>query len=213
MECNQMKPAEMRETVQMLWRVRSAQELDNRNMEKRVRQMFGVVEKCNQKKIAEPAASQYIDAFLSGNPSKAYRNLVELRSGRSLSDQRDPPRQTPVPVDLENKKSPFSFLYRNFNSTFMNTMSGRSVVCSRYRSGGCVEAALRELSTTDFRQQRDRSPAESPTATSIVTHLALLYNSSIELSLKEQRRAEQKKVSYFPIIKEFALSRSVPFIY
>ena len=206
------KPEELRETVEMIGRVRSAQELDNLNMRNRVRLLFDVVQKCSQKKIAEPAASQFIKAFLSWNPSKAYRNLVKLHSGRSLCDHLSLS-ETAVPLDLEDQQSDFSIIYRDFNSSYLNAMTRRPDVCDRYRAESCVEAALWELSTTDYKQHRDDSPAESSTAHSIVTHLLLLYKVSTGLSLEMQRRVELKKKSYFPILKEFTLSRYVPLVF
>ena len=209
MECHQMKPAEMRETVQTIWRVRSAQELDNRKMEKRVRRLFDVVLDCSQKQIAEPAASQYIDAFLSGNPSKAYRNLVELRSGRSLSDQSDQVGVSAVPVDLDNKDSHFSVIYRKFTISYLNSMPRPADLYRLYLSGGCVEAALRELNSAEFKEHKNDSPDESRTAWSIRTHLGLIYNVSTQPTLQPQLCAELQSHSHVPVLKEFTLSKYV----
>ncbi len=80
------KAEEIRATVQTIGKVRSAKELDNLRMRKRVQQLFDNMDEFYEHKIPEPAASEFIATFLSGEPAKAYINLVELRSGRSVGD-------------------------------------------------------------------------------------------------------------------------------
>ena len=78
--------SEITETVRAIGRARTAQELDNQNMQNLAERMCHATVAFNRDEIPEPAASVLIAAFLSGDPSKAYRNLVELRSGKSLGD-------------------------------------------------------------------------------------------------------------------------------
>ena len=205
----EQKLYKIRRTVLKIGRAKTVKEIDNQKIEFRVTDMCIVIIDCNHNKIKEPAASEMIAAFLSEDPSKAYRNLVELRSGRSLCDQSGSVRQTAVLIDLESKNSHFSVVYRNFNSSFQNSMVRRSNVMSLYVFGGCIEAALRELRSMDFKYHKNDSPEESPTAASICRHLGLIYSVSAETSLKQQLRAELQKNSYFPILSEFVLSKYV----
>ena len=205
----EQKLYKIRRTVLKIGRAKTVKEIDNQKIEFRVTDMCIVIIDCNHNKIKEPAASEMIAAFLSEDPSKAYRNLVELRSGRSLCDQSGSVRQTAVLIDLESKNSHFSVVYRNFNKAFQNSMARRADVKSLYLSGGCMEAALLELSSIDFKEHKNDSPEESPTAEAISIHLLLIYNVSTTLSLKEKVYAELQKNNYFPVIKEFALSKYI----
>ena len=208
MEINKMQLEEIREIVLKIGRVRTAQELNNQDFSKLVENLCLTILACDQNKIPEPAASELIAAFLSGDPSKAYRNLVELRSGRSLCDQSDSVGHSALPVDLD-KNSYFSFVYRNFNSSYGNSMSRRPNVKSLYLSSGCIEAALRELRSMDFKMHKNDSPAESPTAASICHHLGLIHSVSSVQSLQPQLCAELQRLSYLPVLREFTLSKYV----
>ena len=208
MESN-AKPEEIRKTVLMIGRVQTAVVINNPTIHSLVSKMCDTTLEYGLKKIPEPAASELIAAFLSGDPSRAYRNLVEMRSGRSLCDQSGRHRQITVPIDLEKRKSHFSFIYRDFNSSYLNSMVRRLDVCSSYLSGGCVEAALFELRSIDFKKHKNNSLEESPTAAAIAVHLSLIYNVSIQPSLKAQLCAELQRHNYFPVLREFALSKYV----
>ena len=107
METNRMEPLQILETVSTFGNVRTLSEIDNQQFRNHLEKLVDTTLKYCQNKIPEPAASEIIRAFLEGDPSKAYINMVELRSGRSLGDQSGPLSHSAVPVDLENKQSHF----------------------------------------------------------------------------------------------------------
>ena len=197
-----MEPAEIRETVRKIWSARSVKEIDNQNFQDQVGQLGDTTYEYFQNKIPERAGSEMIAAFLSGNPSKAYRRLVELRSGRSLGDLRESAES--VAADIENRQSHFTFIYCNFNSSLLNAMN--EDVRSAFLSGGCIEAALFELKCREFIQHKNRSCSESPTAKSISVHLGLIYNVSNSDALKGKLAEELQKNRYFQTLKEFTRS-------
>ncbi len=202
-----MKPTEVREIVFKIGSVRSVKEIDNQNFRDQVETLLDTTLEFGHKKIPEPAASEFVAAFLSGDPSKAYRRLVELRSGRSLGDLRESAES--VAGDIENRESHFSFIYCNFNSSFGNVMSGTEDVKSVFLSGGCIEAALFELSTKEFIEHKNKSSEKSPTVNAIGIHLSLIYNVSCSNSLKGILAEELQKNRYFGTIIEFTRSKYV----
>ena len=129
-----MKPTEIRETVRKIGSVRSVKEIDNQNFYDQVDKLFDTTLEYLHNKIPEPAASETVAAFISGDPSKAYRRLVELRSRRSLGDLRESAES--VAADIENRQSHFSFIYCNFNSSLLNAMN--EDVRSARLSRGCM---------------------------------------------------------------------------
>ena len=198
-----MKSAEIKETVKKIGSVRSVNEIDNQNFGAQVGKLCHVTLEYFQNKFQEPAAAEIIAAFLSGEPSKAYRRLVELRSGRSLGEQTVSSRS--AAADIEDTRSHFSFIYRNFNSSFLNAMRSEDVR-NAFLNGGCIEAALGELSCKEFTERKNKSREESPIAKAIGTHLLLIYNVSNSDSLKGKLAEELKKYRYFHTIKEYARS-------
>ena len=208
MENSSLTTTEIRETVRALGNVRSANEIDNQLFEDRTKKLFDRTFDYYNNKIPKSAASEVPRAFLEGDPSKAYNNLIELRSGRSLTDQSGPFRPSSVLVDIENEQSHFSKIYRNYNGSLTSALQGFEF-CENYLSGGCVEAGLRELGSCEFIKYRDKPFTESPTARAINIHLCLLYNVSSRESLKPRLSAELQRSGYFPILREFTRSAYV----
>ena len=183
-------------------------EIDNEEFAEEVFKIYRATSEYSENSLPESESSLLIAAFLSGDAAKAFRRLAELRSGRSLCDQSD----CREPTDIENSRSHFSTIYCNFNSAFLNLMRCKKV-CRAFLNGGCIEAALRELTTKEFNEHKNRSREDSPTAFAIGTHLNLIYNVSCRHDLQRQLGEELKIFGYLPILKEYSRSAYVPFIH
>ncbi len=206
-----MELTEIRETVKILGNVRTVKEIDNQQFEDRSKKLSDRTSDYAANKIPDKATSEIPRAFLEGDPSKAYINLIELRSGRSLSDKTGPFKHSVPLIDIENQQSHFSQIYRNYNRSFLRTMGGNPGLDLKkiYVFGGCVEAALRELGCREFILHKNKLIDESPTAYSINTHLRLIYSVSAQESLKPKLSADLLRCGYLPVLKEFIHSSYV----
>ena len=196
------------ESVMKISRTKSIEEIDTEIFSQQMKKVHALSVEYFRRKIPEPELSEIPRAFLRGEPATAFIVLIEFRSGRSLRDLNRTDRPSKRPVDLE-QKSAFALVYCNFLAALMNCMLRSEDLCREYLQGGCVPAALSELDSLQFAQNRDESPAESLTAKAISFHLTLLYNVSCESALRAELFKEFQRHGYFPIIKRYTLSKYV----
>jgi len=201
---DRIEPREINFLLERVLNAKSAQELDSEAFSRQMMRLSSTTFECSGKKIPEPAASEIIIAFLQGHPGAALCRLVELRSGRSLTDQTT----FGLPVSIENSFH-FTINYRHLLYSFANAMEGSANVCREYISSSCARAALLELESIEFAQHRDKSPTDSPTAKAISLHLTLIFNVSTEKPLTAELGEQLRRAGFFPIIKEHTKSRSL----
>ena len=206
MTTSSLKPTEISGIVTFIWWVRTVKEIDNQTFSEEVHKLCATTSEYSNNSLSESESTELIDAFLLGDPSKAFCRLAELRSGRSLCDRHS------AAIDIENEQSDFSFIYCNFISSFLNAMSLNDEVSRAFLDGGCIEAALRELRSKEFIQHKKKSSGESRTAFANSSHLELIYSVSYELKLKERLTEELQRFGYIPILREYSRSAYVPFI-
>ena len=196
-------------TLSKISTAKSIQELDTQSFCEKMMKLANAARDYALGRIPGPESSEIPRAFLKGQPAAAFLVIIEFRSGKTTRDRNLKKKPAEGPVDLD-QKSAFALVYSYFLVAFVNCMNRNEEVCREYLQGGCVPAALSELDSLQFAQNRDESPAESLTARAMTHHLSLLYSiTSQSPVLKVQLDEELRRNRYFPILKKYTLSKYV----
>ena len=201
-----MKPEKITKTLEKIGNAHSIKELDTEEFKEQMGQLADTTFQYNQNRVPEPEKSKIGAAFLSGDPCRALKRLVDLRRGsegvgRFASGIRKG-------FELENPESTIVWVYRWLLKAFGNVMRSDDV-CREYIESGGLESSLGELNSLEVQQQRDSDPLRSPTAEAICAHLSLIYSTSCWPSVKDALRAELRRCGFFPILMHFAQSTYV----
>ena len=154
-----------------------------------------------RKKLSSADVDKLRTALIDGNAAATLTRLGQLQREQKLNVE-------------DGDSYSAGYQYGCILVIFFNGMAGpkgatKRAVCAHYLDGGGVRATLEELRSDTFRAKRDADPAKSGTAKAITSHLALLYNTSNELSLLMPLGIELRKLDYYPVLQHYALSRSV----